>query len=248
MGVRSLELAEKRRIFIEKQYLQAAYRGPDLYADHQTFAGQAKRRYYYEDGSALASPLTAQNGQSFFIGAQSYINTGGYIRCPTFIGRYCSIGRRVTIAAGKHPLHGLTTSPALQGRDSAAQSGSIYADRPTVIENDVWIGDGVVVMPGRRIGTGSVVAANAVVTRDIAPYSIVAGVPAKVIDWRFDEARRQALLESAWWDWPRSDLKTCDTTDVDTLLEQLTALPKSAGLPTYFFDNASPIPKPTDKT
>jgi virginiamycin A acetyltransferase len=71
-----------------------------------------------------------------------------------------------------------------------------------VIGNDVWIGYDSLVMPGITIADGAVVAARSVVTRDVAPYTIVGGNPAKVIKRRFDDATAAALLELRWWDWP----------------------------------------------
>jgi len=71
-----------------------------------------------------------------------------------------------------------------------------------VIGNDVWLGWECVVMSGVTIGDGAVVGARSVVTHNVAPYSVVAGVPARHIKWRFDSGQREALLRIAWWDWP----------------------------------------------
>jgi carbonic anhydrase/acetyltransferase-like protein (isoleucine patch superfamily) len=78
-----------------------------------------------------------------------------------------------------------------------------YSDSrgPIVIGNDVWSGFGSVVSPGITVGDGAIIAAGAIVTRDVPPYSIVGGVPAKVIKYRFDEPDREALLRIRWWDW-----------------------------------------------
>ena len=76
-----------------------------------------------------------------------------------------------------------------------------------MIGNDVWIGYEAVVMAGVHIGDGAVVAARAVVTRDVPPYAIVGGVPARIIRMRFDERTIARLLETAWWDWPADRIR-----------------------------------------
>ncbi|MFN3188775.1 MAG: hypothetical protein ACK42D_04525, partial [Candidatus Paceibacteria bacterium] len=130
------------------------------------------RKCHFEDGVSVQSQILAPSFECFF-GAYSYMNDGGYVRKNTFFGRYCSVGRRVTVAAGMHRTVGLSTSPFV-----GMGTGSLYSQeeletlgqkvklraRNTIIMNDVWIGDGAVVLPGVTIGTGAVVASNAVVT------------------------------------------------------------------------------------
>jgi phosphonate metabolism protein (transferase hexapeptide repeat family) len=88
------------------------------------------------------------------------------------------------------------------------------------IGHDTWIGHGVVIMPGVHIGNGAVVGSNAVVTKDVAPYSIVGGVPAKVLRQRFPRAIAQALEATAWWDWDHTTLtkRMTDFRDLRTFL------------------------------
>lgn len=141
----------------------------------------------FEEGSKIASP---RYGKNIFCGAYSYMNDGGYIRSNVFIGRFCSIGRRVTLAAGGHSYDGISTHP----RQMLPSSKHITC---TIIESDVWIGDGVVVMPGVRIGQGAIIGANAVVTKDISPYTIVVGQPAKPVKSRFSAKKIELLTKSA---------------------------------------------------
>ena len=75
-----------------------------------------------------------------------------------------------------------------------------------IIGNDVWIGANVTILGGLKIGDGAVIGANAVVTRDIPPYAVVAGVPAKIIRYRFNKKIRNKLLQIKWWNWPKSKI------------------------------------------
>ncbi|MDE8669144.1 DapH/DapD/GlmU-related protein [Pseudarthrobacter sp. H3Y2-7] len=125
------------------------------------------------------------------------------------VGRYFSCGRGAEIGVAPHPLTGLSTHgftvnnawfPGIMGYGQADGSAPRIPSKGTTrIGHDVWIGAQAVVMPGVTINTGAVVAANAVVTKDVAPYEIVGGVPAKHIGYRFDEDIRQRLLASEWW-------------------------------------------------
>jgi acetyltransferase-like isoleucine patch superfamily enzyme len=121
------------------------------------------------------------------------------------IGRYCSIADRVEILlGGNHRTDWVSTYPfaALPGLWPAAKGlDGYHASRgDVVIGHDVWLGSGATILSGVRIGHGAVVAAQALVAKDVAPYAIVGGNPARLIRMRFDEATTAALLDAAWWD------------------------------------------------
>lgn len=123
-------------------------------------------------------------------------------------GKFCSIAWDCTVGAVAHPLDHVTS----HAFPYAPEAGGFVGARGQVIQrttlgSDVWIATHAVVMPGVTIGHGAAVAASAVVTKDVAPYSIVAGVPARPIGQRFDDATIDRLLGLAWWDWPRHDLE-----------------------------------------
>ncbi|MEU8118111.1 CatB-related O-acetyltransferase [Spirillospora sp. NPDC049024] len=125
------------------------------------------------------------------------------------IGKYCAIatGTRFLMAGAEHPTMGVSTFPfTMFGGQWAEETLDIVTDMPsrgdTVVGNDVWFGYQSVVMPGVRIGDGAIIAAGAVVTTDVPPYTIVGGNPARQIRRRFDDADVDRLRHAAWWDWP----------------------------------------------
>jgi phosphonate metabolism protein (transferase hexapeptide repeat family) len=142
------------------------------------------------------------------LGDYSYLGPGCMV-ADAQIGRFCAIAAQVRIGAPNHPLdrpsqHRFTYCPEYY--TATAQRDRTFfkqrRDDRVVIGNDVWIGHAVIVMPGVEVGDGAVLAAGAVVTRDVAPYTIVGGVPAKQIRERFNREIAAQLSEIAWWDWP----------------------------------------------
>jgi acetyltransferase-like isoleucine patch superfamily enzyme len=121
---------------------------------------------------------------------------------PVRIGRYCSINETVTLMPGsEHPLDAVTSFFFYWGMGQGEPEQTLSRG-PITIGNDVWMGRDALIMSGVTVGHGAAVAARAVVTKDVAPYEIVGGVPARHIGWRFDEQAREELLKIAWWEWP----------------------------------------------
>ena len=121
------------------------------------------------------------------------------------IGQFCSISDEVVIGGAEHPMDWVSTSPVFQnvkhsGPKKKFAEFAYEGIKRTVIGNDVWIGRRAIIKAGVRIGDGAVIGSGSVVTKDVPPYAIIGGVPAKVIKYRFDEGSIQALLLSKWWD------------------------------------------------
>lgn len=139
------------------------------------------------------------------IGDYTYISPHTTIVC-TCIGKYCSIASNVNIGLAKHPLTHISSSPIFINPKNATghswvTNQSDFIEHETVsIGNDVWIGQGALIMGGVSIGHGAVVAAGAVVTKNIPPYAIVGGIPAKIIKYRFQQDLIRILLKLKWWD------------------------------------------------
>lgn len=159
---------------------------------------------------------------SFKLGAFSYFR-GGLLKSLDSVGRYSSIGPNVIVGEAEHPTSWLSTSPAFyygeqfvmtkkereQGfeRSAWAEEEEPFTKRKTVIGNDVWIGANVIIRKGVKLGDGCVVGAGAVVVKDVKPYEIVGGVPAKHIKWRLaDSSLRDDLELLRWWDFDANDL------------------------------------------
>ncbi len=148
------------------------------------------------------------------IGAYSYIGEDSKLdNC--IIGKYCSIASDVRILSATHPTRAfVSTSPVLHSNEKQCGVSFVSQNlfdqhllvnsRALIIGNDVWIGARVLFIGGHTIGDGAVVAAGAVVSKDVPPYAIVAGNPARIIRYRFSEEDIDFLKKDKWWDKPES--------------------------------------------
>ena len=123
------------------------------------------------------------------------------------IGKFCSIANEVLIGLGKHPIEHFSTSPLFYRINNPLKIKLIESNSdfneylPIDIGNDVWIGTRAIIMDGVTIGNGAIIAANSVVTKDVLPYAIVGGIPAKIIKYRFNSNKIEILQSLHWWKW-----------------------------------------------
>lgn len=130
------------------------------------------------------------------------------------VGAFTSIASNVKIGLFEHPTKGyISTFPGFHFLWKATP----FLDRPkpfavqrkTYIGNDVWLGDSAIVLSGRKIGNGAIVAAGAVVTKDVPPYAVVGGIPARIMRFRYDEQKIRLLESIKWWNWGEGRLREC---------------------------------------
>lgn len=149
--------------------------------------------------------VNSQLGRYSYCGCDCEINN-------TDIGSFCSISHRVYIGGAEHPINWVSTSPVFENvRHSGPSKRFSQFDVPlpkrTVIGNDVWIGYGATIKQGVQIGHGAIIGSKALVTKDIPPYAIVGGIPAKVIKYRFEKEIIDGLLLTKWWNLPDEEIQ-----------------------------------------
>ena len=205
----------------------------------KTFISQSA---YIGRDANIAHPVSigknAEIHNRCIMGKYSFLNNNAVIYDNTEIGRYCSIGRSVEVGGAEHPTsflssHSFQYSTALfKGHPdfNFRRSISFQGNRKTVLGHDVWIGAKAVIRCGVNIGTGSVIAAMSFVHKDVPPYAIVGGVPAKIIRFRFPQHIIAALLESKWWELAPKQMAPVNFDNIEEALKQIQEIKKSINL------------------
>lgn len=191
------------------------------------------------DNLLVESPSTGKKATfkgDCYMGAFSYVGTGSVLTNTT-VGRYCSIAANVTIGPTKHPTDRFTTHTFAFGSIGSFRNCEDFmlirrrdapfeGDLRTTIGNDVWIGANAVIMRGVSIGDGAIVGAGAVVTKDVPPFAIVGGVPARIIRHRFEGDLVKSLIDTQWWkyDLNHKSIKTVKLTHPKYFIRLITKL------------------------
>lgn len=152
---------------------------------------------------------TGSNCIAVSMGRYSYMGKNNSV-CNAEIGAFCSIASYCAIGGGVHSMTSVSTSPVFkEGRNIFRKNFTNLRseiNNKIIIGNDVWIGENSFINDGINIGDGAVIGAHSVVTHDIPPYAIVAGAPARIIRYRFEEEQIEELLASKWWGWSEGRL------------------------------------------
>ncbi len=210
------------------------YRALDARGFKLAGLGQARR---IEASSKFEGPTSviAAVAPGAFLDVAAFCNLSGGTLNNLRVGRYCSIATGVVIGAHEHPTDWLTTSrtayfPEVNGWDrlmAADRTAEIGArSRPfpgscpvTTLEPDVWIGQGAFLKSGITVGTGAIIGARATVVKDVPPYAIVVGTPARVLRLRFPDAVVERLLASRWWRYSIYELFDAPMDDIAAALD-----------------------------
>jgi acetyltransferase-like isoleucine patch superfamily enzyme len=182
----------------------------------------------------MTSPVvlygTAKVEAACTLGKYTYVGNGSHV-ANADIGNYCAIARSVEIGAKPHPTHMLSIHPfqyerthfvGQPGYDLPVAGWRTVSPATRVrIGHDVWIGAKAVIQHSVEVGTGAVIGSNAVVTKDVPPYAIVGGVPARIIRYRFGEEMRPRLLASRWWLLDPADMREIDFEDVPAAVAEV---------------------------
>lgn len=205
-----------------REYIKSIARKIIKRKSKKQLANSASNTYVHEtsivDETYLADWVKVQR-QCYFYNSHiaSYTYFAGFNSVMNAeVGKFCSIGANVCIGPGRHPLDFVSTSPVFYSIHK--QCGITFADKSyynemgkVKIGNDVWIGTNAVILDDITIGDGAVIAAGAIVTKDVAAYTIVGGIPAKPIKKRFSEETIEKLLLFQWWnkdsDWLKENYK-----------------------------------------
>lgn len=195
----------------------------------------------YIDKNAIAEPYSTIGDGKRIFSVGSFSSVMSSFEQGSRFGRYCSIAKSVTMGGFRHPIDAVSSSNAVfkpsrefmyaytkdKARENNGERPFIFKSVPIPqkkpgvdVGHDVWIGSGVSINRGIKIGDGAVVAANSVVTKDVAPYSIVGGNPAKHIKFRFEQEICEGLQRIRWWEFELSDLHELPMSDPDKFIEQ----------------------------
>lgn len=218
-----------------KRYLIRRY----IIAKYEVILGKnvkLNKNVFFEGKNAVFNNSEFTNS---YMGLGSYIANNSVIR-STKIGRFCAIGDNVRTCLGRHPtndfvsIHPVFFSTQKQGGFTFVNKKMFeehkYVDEKKKyvceIGNDVWIGNNVLIMDGITIEDGVIIAAGSIVTKDVEPYSIVGGIPSRIIRYRFNEEQIKLLLKFKWWEKDLQWLKdnACKFTDINTFIKFLRML------------------------
>ena len=233
----------------------------DIYLSHKGEKIYKEKKFLITKGTKIEIEDNVIAEQYSTMPVRNFSSVGAFslptchFSCNVKIGRFCSIASNVKIMAGSHPLNRFTTHMLTYNGEfdkfAVSEFGKEWVlkpiktiPEPLTIGNDVWIAEDVVLKGGITIGDGAVIAANSVVTKDVPPYAIVGGIPARIIRYRFSHDVIDELMKIKWWNYNYVDLpdnRKCD--DIDYFINQMNMMISSGEIKehTYKIFNLSEI-------
>ena len=233
----------------------------DIYLSHKGEKIYKEKKFLITKGTKIEIEDNVIAEQYSTMPVRNFSSVGAFslptchFSCNVKIGRFCSIASNVKIMAGSHPLNRFTTHMLTYNGEfdkfAVSEFGKEWVlkpiktiPEPLTIGNDVWIAEDVVLKGGITIGDGAVIAANSVVTKDVPPYAIVGGIPARIIRYRFSHDVIDELMKIKWWNYNYVDLpdnRKCD--DIDYFINQMNMMISSGEIKehTYKTFNLSEI-------
>lgn len=222
--------------------MKLSQRSADLLNEHriEPFDGPIRRKFHAGRDVMTPNHLRLEaysrhpQGCLMSLGAFSYVSGASRDTLKMRVGRYCSIARGVNVVSGNHPIEAVSTNPFFYGHYHSKHLPDVVnrLEQPGFsrdlghvdIGHDVWIGGYCVLKGGIKIGTGSVIAAGSVVVKDVPPYTIMGGNPAKPIRPRFDEDQIRLLLETEWWNVEPQAIRDLPMFDIPAFCDMLAEL------------------------
>ncbi|QTD37562.1 CatB-related O-acetyltransferase [Polaribacter batillariae] len=195
------------KYFIYKKLVQyKRYKFRQQRSKEGTFISKEAQGYenvFFEGENGI--PERCKFSGNIKIGKFTTLGVNNFLHGNIEIGKYCQIGVDVSIHTTNHPIYYLSTY--INKRLFNGELAQLKETKKTIIGNDVWVGHGAIILGGIKIGNGAIIAAGSVVTKDIPSYAIVAGTPAKVLKFRFEERIIEEIEELKWWDLNKNELQ-----------------------------------------